>query len=295
MANITESLIDSFIPTIVAAEALQTLKERKGLAKFVNIDYAADIATRGDSVRVPFYGSLGTADNKLPNTAFVNPSPSDTQVSIELDQHRYKRFLIEDTAKAKSQPNVMVGYLKEAMHSVLNDMETSIVTIADTFSNNVVKTGAPAVSYEDITKLRKTLVESKAPIDGPFIFAASVGDYQTLLVDNNISKALDYGTPIVVQQAKIPAVSGMGIFETQNVTNSFAMHRDAIALAVRDLSLDGNGFGVNQRIIRDEEAGLSFRLTVGYDADQGGTFGNVELLYGISLLRDELGVRLTGV
>jgi hypothetical protein len=44
MANeITKSLLDSFIPTVAAATAMETLKERRGISRFVNVDFSEDV------------------------------------------------------------------------------------------------------------------------------------------------------------------------------------------------------------------------------------------------------------
>ena len=127
------------------------------------------------------------------------------------------------------------------------------------------------------------------------ILASSVGDYSDFLLDDRITKALNYGDAVPVQDGEIPGVVGVGLFRTQNVSESFIMHRDAIGLVVRSLPTFGNGKGGSQTIMSDPETGLSFRMSSFYDWDAGGEVWRVELLYGISKLRDELGVRLTNV
>jgi hypothetical protein len=71
-----------------------------------------------------------------------------------------------------------------------------------------------------------------------------------------------------------------------------AFHRDAFGLAVRPLPVDGDGLGVKQGVYNDPTTGLSLRLTMGYDAAQGGMFARAEILYGVSIMRQGLAVAL---
>jgi hypothetical protein len=296
MANeITKSLLDSFIPTVAAATAMETLKNRRGIARFVNTDFSDDVRSYGEAVKVGFLGDLGSADNKVAGSEYANTGPADSDVTITLNQHKHKTVLIEDVGRAQARPDVLQGYIDEAINSVLEAVDISVATLGLSLSNTFTET---ANAYQDIVGLRRTLVANKAPLTGPFILAASPTKYADLLIDTNISKALDYGTPLPVQGGEIPAVSGMGIFETQLMQSggspvrirNMAFHRDAFAVAVRPLPVDGNGLGVKQGVYNDPVTGLSIRLTMGYDAKIGGMFARAEILYGVAIMRQGLAV-----
>lgn len=298
--EITKSLLDSFIPTVAAATAMETLKERRGIARFVNVDFSNDVRQYGEAVKVGFLGDLGTADSKIAGSAYAYTGPADSDVTITLNQHKHKSVLIEDTGRALARPDVLQGYINEAIFSVLKDVDVSIASLGLTLSNTVNETSD---AYKDIVGLRATLVGNKAPVEGPFIFACSATKYADLLQDTNISKALEFGTPVAVQNAQIPSVAGMGIFETQLIQSggspvrkyNMAFHKDAFGLAVRPLPVDGDGLGVKQGVYNDPETGLSLRVTMGYDASLGGMFARAEILYGVSILRQNLAVALKEV
>jgi hypothetical protein len=293
--EITKSLLDSFIPTVAAATAMETLKNRRGISRFVNTDFSDDVRSYGEAVKVGFLGGLGAADNKVAGSEYANTGPADSDVTITLNQHKHKTVLIEDVGRAQARPDVLQGYINEAIYSVLEAVDLSVATLGLSLSNTFNDT---ANAYQDIVDVRATLVANKAPISGPFIFAVSPTKYADLLKDTNISKALEYGTPVAVQNAQIPAVSGMGIFETQLIQSggspalkhNMAFHRDAFAIAVRPLPTDGNGLGVKQGVYNDPETGLSLRLTMGYDAKIGGMFARAEILYGVQIMRQGLAV-----
>lgn len=294
--EITKSLLDSFIPTVAAATAMETLKERRGLARFVNTDFSNDIRQHGEAVKVGFLGDLGTADTKTPGSAYVFTGPADSDVTITLDQHKYKSVLIEDTGRALARPDVLQGYINEAIFSVLKDIDVSIATLGLSFSNTIDETSA---HYDDIVGLRETLVGNKAPIEGPFIYAVSASKYADLLKDDDINKVLNFGGA-VAQTANLPQVAGISIFETQLIQSggspvrkyNMAFHRDAIGLAIRPLPVDGNGMGVKQDVYNDPISGLSIRLTMGYDNSLGGMTVRAEVLYGVKIMRQGLAVAL---
>lgn len=297
MANeITKSLLDSFIPTVAAATAMETLKERRGISRFINTDFSDDVRAFGEAVKVGFLGDLGTADTKVAGSEYVLTAPADSDVTITLNQHRHKTVLIEDVGRAQARPDVLQGYINEAIESVLRQIDVSVATLGLSFSNTRTET---ANHYDDIVSLRETLVGNKAPIDGPFIYAVSQGKYADLLRDDDISRQLNFGG-VVAQTGKLPAVAGVSIFETQLIQSggspvrkyNMAFHRDAMAIAVRPLPVDGNGLGVNQGVYNDPETGLSIRLTMGYDAKIGGMFARAEVLYGVAIMRQGLGVAL---
>lgn len=300
MANeITKSLLDSFIPAVAAATAMETLKERRGISRFVNVDFSDDVRAFGEAVKVGFLGDLGTADTKAEGSAYAYTGPADSDVTITLNQHKHKTVLITDLGRSLARPDVLQGYITEAIFSVLKDVDVSIATLGLSLSNTVDET---STHYDDIVGLRQTLVGNKAPVEGPFIYAVSDTKYADLLKDDDINKVLNFGGA-VAQTANLPQVAGMSIFETQLIQSggspvrkyNMAFHRDAFGLAVRPLPVDGDGLGVKQGVYNDPETGLSLRLTMGYDASQGGMFARAEILYGVSIMRQGLAVALKEV
>jgi hypothetical protein len=275
---------------------METLKERRGIARFVNVDFSEDVRAFGEAVKVGFLGDLGTADTKVAGSNYAYTGPADSDVTITLNQHKHKSVLIEDTGRALARPDVLQGYINEAIFSVLKDVDVSIATLGLSLSNTTDET---ANSYDDIVGLRQTLVGNKAPIEGPFIFAVSDSKYADLLKDDDINKVLNFGGN-VAQSANLPQVAGMSIFETQLIQSggspvrkyNMAFHRDAFGLAVRPLPVDGNGLGVKQGVYNDPTTGLSLRITMGYDAAIGGMFARAEILYGVSIMRQGLAVAL---
>ncbi|MGA1048828.1 MAG: hypothetical protein ACO3UU_12540, partial [Minisyncoccia bacterium] len=264
-----------------------------------NVDFSNDVRAFGEAVKVGFLGDLGSADTKVDGSAYAYTGPADSDVTITLNQHKHKTVLITDLGRSLARPDVLQGYINEAIFSVLKDVDVSIATLGLTLSNTKDETSN---HYEDIVGLRETLVGNKAPVEGPFIYAVSASKYADLLKDDDISKVLNFGGNVAAT-ANLPQVAGMSIFETQLIQSggspvrkyNMAFHRDAFGLAVRPLPVDGDGLGVKQGVYNDPETGLSLRLTMGYDAAQGGMFARAEILYGVSIMRQGLAVALKEV
>lgn len=294
MADITKSLVDSFIPTVATANAMATLKEKRGISQYINTDFSEDLRSYGESVKVPFLGSLGTADDKAAGSDYTGTAPADSDVTITLDKHKYKKVFIEDVARAESRPDVMQGYVNEAIFSVLKQVDVDLLTLGTSLSNTQSETSN---HYDDIVTAHTTLIANNAPEDGQFIYAVSPTKFADLAKDDDISRELNFGGNIA-RTGQLPQVYGIDIFRTQLIQSSgsplknynIMMHRDALAMAVRPLPTDGNGMGLRQGVYNDPESGLSLRLSLGYDSDKGAMFVNAEMLYGVKILRDELAV-----
>src|SRR5581483_12206591 len=98
MANITTAEVNDSIATIIAAEALGRLRSNTVLSRLVARDWDNEVAVHGETVQIPFRGSL-TVNDKSANTNYTLQTPADTKVSVTLNKHKEVSFLIEDMAR----------------------------------------------------------------------------------------------------------------------------------------------------------------------------------------------------
>ena len=73
---------------------------------------------------------------------------------------------------------------------------------------------------------------------------------------------------------------------------NWAFHREAIALVSRPLAMPNNRMGVLTQV--GVHNGISMRVAMQYDINQGGTVVNLDLLCGVAVLDDRLCVPLLG-
>ena len=133
MANITQTALGDSIPTIVAAEALGYLKSNTVLARLVSRNWDSEIATYGSAVKIPFLGDL-TVNAKAADTVVTLNAPADTGVTVTLDQHNEVSFIMEDVGKALARPDVMSGYIRDALAVVAEEVDVDLAALYSGFS-----------------------------------------------------------------------------------------------------------------------------------------------------------------
>lgn len=302
MADITKSTINrtqinSFIPEKVAFEAINVLTSYMNLAKTVNRDFEDEVASEGDSVRVPKYGAISA--NEMSQTGVVTPqNPADDEVSIVLDQHWESTFLIRDVARAMSRPKVLRGYVKGGMIALAEKIETSLAALYASAGDTVAGGATPDKTH--LRGARKILVDNKVPRIAPKYAYLSTEYYDNLLSDTVIGNAASFGSREALLSGKIPQLYGFGIFETQNVQTSgspstyhcLAYTEDAMALVMRPLaSLPGDvgqKLGVETATVVDLESGVGMRVSYSWDKDHLGVQVTLDILFGVGILNADL-------
>ena len=129
MANITTSLVDDSIPTIIAAQALGYLRANTVLARLVNRDYDNEVATFGQTIKIPYGGALSVND-KSADTAVTRQTPADSVYTLTLNKHKEVTFLIEDIAKAFARPDWFSTYAADAMSVMAEQIDSDIAAVA---------------------------------------------------------------------------------------------------------------------------------------------------------------------
>lgn len=303
MANsfITKTNTDDAIPTIVASNMLKTLIEKSRLPRLVNVDYKADVASYGDTVKVPTRGAL-VAYEKTAGTDVTMNTPDTAYKSVTLNKHYETSFGLDDVAQIESRPNILAGYALDAVTGLNKQTASDLYALATGLSLSVPATSTFARS-ELLEAQRKIVVASKGILEGEELnLMLHPNAYETLMDNDNVSSAEKVGTADVVMRggaaqrygfniyrdALVPVVSG----SSPTNYNNIAFHRDAFALVVRDLPLAPSGMGVMQSTASDETTGLSVRVTMWYSGAGLGVRFTADILYGVAELRDEFACRV---
>lgn len=296
---ITNSTAADWIPEIWAQEVLQHLRANMPIASRVNRDYSTQVATYGDAVNVPKPITL-TAQNK-PVSGTTNLTLDN--VSIQLNSWKSATpVLIQDLALAQSRPNIIANLTRAGAISLATAIETDLASLYSSLTYNVGTYGT-AVDAADIAAADKKLFDNLAPQDQERYVVLSSKDYASLLGDTNISNALNFGGAEAIRGGQIPSLYGMNILRSQLIqttvatptqTHNLAFHRDAFALVTRALPTPQAGTGVSAVVVTDDETQLTFRMMLQYDILQGGHYFDMDVLYGVAVLRDELAVVVKG-
>lgn len=291
--------VDSFIPTIVAQDALNKLSAPINLTQFINKDFSLDLANAGDTVRVAKTGALSVND-KAANTEVTKQAPDDSAITVSLDKHKEVTFLVEDIAQIQSRPDVIQEYLQDAVLEIMEQMEKDGFVIAQSLTGTVTGTAYESnLELADVRVARKDLTDNRAPVSGRALFLDTT-QYNVLLGTNDISYLQNYGSNVAVADGRVPTLYGFEVYESLFVQNAsspvagvdnIAMHRNALTMVARALPTYGNGQGVRQTLLT-RDGMPPIRITQHFNADLLGLQVTVDALYGHAVLRNELGTRL---
>lgn len=297
MANIRTNEVTNGLATIIAQDSLATLRQRVQLARLISRDYAPEVASYGQSVKITKRGAL-SVNNKTGNSAVTLQTPSDSAVTVTLDKHKEVSFLIEDVAAALARPDYRMGYTSDAADRIAEAIESDLLALISGFSSSV-GTASSDLSRTVITQAGQTLTTALAPQAGRFMIITPAQE-QALLDTDNFSFADRLGSTEAVVEGSLGRKFGFDMYVNTLLPAgvgspagklNFAGHRDAMTLVMRDLAVN-EAPGVAQAVVRDEELGLSMRVTMSYSPQYLGVQTTVDVLYGVAELRDEYGVRV---
>jgi hypothetical protein len=288
----------AWIPQVWAQEILSHLRSAIVLAKLVNKDYSAQVASEGSQVNVPLPVTL-TAQN-IPYTAGETPINLQT-VPVPLNRWKGVPIRITDLVLAQSRPDVLSHLTRAAAIAIAEAIENDLFALYTAASASVGTPGTdvtPAV----VAQARQKLIENKVPPSERKFLVLSPKDYAALLTSPNLANALNYGSPEAIQRGQVPTLYGMEVYESQLVpvvsgtpptTYNLALARDALVLVTRPLPApDAN---IRYAVVTDDESGLAFRMTLTYETFPAPAHKlNIDVLYGVAALRPEFLVQVRG-
>ncbi len=274
------------------------LKRNMTVAKRVRRDFDKEVASYGVAVQVPVIGAL-VANDKTPGSAITLQDATSTSKTVTLNKHKEATFIIEDIDKALSRNDLLQAYMGSAVIALVEKVEDDIFALYSGLSQNV-GTYNTDITAAVVRLARKKLTDGKAPRDGRTLVLATkdisalmAADSQFLLSANNT------GDPSKIAEGIIGRYMGFDVMESQGVplhdtnqTSGMAFHKDAFALVVRPLGDVPAGMGAVSSTVSDPDSGLAVRAILSYNADKLGVQCTMDMLYGVTELRDAFGIEV---
>lgn len=285
MPNITTTTAQVFIPEIWAQQALQVLRSNMVLANLVTRDSDVGAFAQGDTLHIPFPGTF-VANDKVPGANVQTQVPTDAEVLVTLSKHKEVTFLIEDVPKVQANQDLMNRYLTNAIVPIAEAIENDLFALYANFTNSVSSaslTGAQVLAGMLQLNKQKVRLPDRSLVISP-------GSQVKLLSDSNLQSFFAFSEPDAVRNGGIGRAYGFNMFMSQLVPlastyKNLAFTPDAMILAMRSLPEAGNP-GVDQMIVNDPESRLQFRQTVSYNPNALGVQVTLDVLYGVSVLRN---------
>lgn len=288
---ITATQLGNSIPTIVAAQALGYLKANTILARLVNRDWDNEVAQYGQTINIPYGGTLSRHSKTAGSTVTLN-QPSDNKYTVTLNKHEEVTFAIDDVAKAFSKVNWWDTYAAQATAVLTEKIDADIAALYSGFSQTIDATGGLAASH--FLNARRYLNAAKAPLNNRVAVLHEDAEYESLNIEKITNR--DYAEALgrMAADSLTGRFAGFDIFMDQQIVTTggqcknMFFHRDAIVLATRPLSTAPAGMGVYQTVM--DEDGIGLRVTMSYSADYLAAQFTIDVLYGLGELRDSHGV-----
>lgn len=237
----------AFRPDIWSKEITRAFESNLVLADKVS-RFDQDVASKGKAVYIPNLSNLAAVD-KVANSAVTLQAPTETSVTLTIDQHKHVAFLVEDILSAQSQYNLLSEYTSKAGYALKKAVDTSIANLATGFSTSAGTYNTTITTTAVLTAVQ-TLDDADVPqTDRVWVLKPhAVNDLRT------ISDYTRYdGTGYAGSQAKGGIGDGKGVrpnglvgelynapvymttqvYQTGSNISNMYMHKEAIALAMQ--------------------------------------------------------------
>jgi hypothetical protein len=273
--NIGTTAGDVFRPNIWSKDVLMFLKENLVLLNLIR-HYDADVKAGGKTLEIPNVTAI-SANLKSQNTAVTLNYNTETKTTITLNRHYESSFLVEDILAVQSNYNTRSDYTKAAAYAIAEKVDFDIATA---MTSAFTGYGAYGTALNDtlILAVNRYLSENKAPRSERYIVVHPKGEAELLAIDKYV-RYDSLGQPAgenPTKTGKIGQIYGAEVFMSQNLVyldtatdeyNSLFFHKEAFAVAMQ----------------------MEPRTQASYKQEYLGWLVTVDVLYGISELRDGLG------
>lgn len=289
--SMSSTTLAESIPLLWGEKINEFFKLKLMIADFF-VDRSSELAGGGSALYTPNLTEF-TANAKSNATAVTLNAPTDTKVTLTVDQWYEVSFAIEDreAAQVKHSYYLMERYARSSGYTMAKKLE---VALADLFKGFSTKAGASTTDLAD-SEIRAAIAALEGVgIDTTSEVAFFVHPNTFWKQIQNIDKfSLAINSPVNDPTAKKPAgtLYGIPVFVSNNVQyisgtagryNALA-HRDALHFATSPLGAGGSaGSSMTGR--------YGVRVQTNYIPDYLSTLTTADLLYGVVENRDNAGV-----
>lgn len=262
-------------------------------------DRSAELADGGSALYTPNITEM-SANAKSNATAVTLNAPTDTKITLTVDQWYECSYAIEDreAAQVKHSYYLQEKYAMNAGYTIARKLEVALATLFSGFSTSV---GASTTNLADseirsaISALQSVGIDTTS--DVAFFVSPSVFWKQ---IQNLDKFSLAINSPVNDPTAKVPAASlyGIPVYVSNNLINvsgttgrwNALAHRDALHFATSPLGTGGSEAGASGGSSMTGQYGV--RVQSHYIPEYLSTVTTADLLYGVVENRDNAGVAI---
>lgn len=288
----------AFIPAIWGERINDFFKLKLSLADFF-IDRSSELAEGGNILYTPNLTEMG-ANVKVNATAVTLNNPTETKITLTVDQWYEVSFAIEDreAAQVKHSYYLQEKYAMNAGYTMARTLEVALASLFSGFSTTVGTSGTNVADSDiraAISALESVGIDTSAS-DVAFFFSPSVFWKQLQAIDKF---SLAINAPVQDPVAKRPAafLYGIPVYISNNLQFVSGSTGRYNALAQKDAlhwarSPLGEGGSMWREAGRTMTGRYGVRVQSHYIPEYLATLTTADLLYGVIENRDNAGVRI---
>lgn len=301
-------------PEVWAIESLMVLRDNLLMAGLVHRDFENEVAQQGDTVRTRKPVKLTVRDfnqQSGTNATIANMTVQNLnarEITVTLDKHKYTAFIVEDRDEATSIKSLREEFIVPAIDPIAqqvdDDLMTEYMTGTDVAGSSISIIAddavgiAAAMDEDDIIKARTQLNTNQCPLR-PRSLLLGTAHEGNLLGRTLFHQANTSGSTEALRNGNLGNAFGFDTYMSQNVptgltsdtlnnNQSFAFHRNVMALVTRPLPAIPAGYGAISSTQNIDNIGV--RVTSSYEHTAKGVVVSFDVLYGMQLLDALLGV-----
>lgn len=236
--------VDVFIPELWSDGIMRYFEKALVLKPFFD-DYSSLVQGRGDVLHIPTIQEVATA-TKGANNGVDYSVNTETEIQLQIDQHKYAAKLFEDIAMIQSNEQLFDKYAQSMAYALAKAVDVKIEALLQTLGTTQTLAADNSMSNADVETALGTLMSNDIPKDecaffvNPLIFAdllnskafiaagssAGIGFGADNAAMNSGEVGQLFGIP-VFQSSLIPTTASTGI------ESAYLVHKSAIAVAVQ--------------------------------------------------------------
>lgn len=289
--------IDAWVPELWAAMTLSHLRSNMGFTRMLYRNYDSEISSYGKTVNVPIPPTL-SAKVKTRGQATVADDVEATTIPVNLDRNVYVKFSFDDVDMLKSKTEAMAVYSEAAAIALKEHIEHEVLGEYVSASKSLGADDAN-ITLGTMNRAQVLLTKNKAPQQNRVAFLSpdAWGVLSDTLTQTQITPVS--GDQSALRTGSIGQLKGFDIYQSQLVnttdlgsglgfvSHGIAMHREAITLVSRPLSVPEAGTGAVGVVVQDPDIGISFRVLMAFDSDVQTYKVTYQAIYGVKTLRPE--------
>jgi len=291
--HISRADVTVFVPEVWGGKVNEFYREGLFLATFFT-DRSDEVTDGGDLIHTPGTSAFLAAD-KVAETQVALQSPTEADEPLTIDTHKHTAFLMEDVERAalKGSYRLREKKAQDAAYSVALALELAISAKFSDFTEEGGAAGSPLTDVQirtAIATLGDKIQGAYREEDVRFILARKT--VYVDVMDNDRYVSMDFGQVGTAQAGKkVRYIQGIECMMTSNIPSNATdytgalVHKDAINFATSPL--------MGAAVGPDGTPGV--RLQAEYKLEWLGELVVADIRYGVSLNRDDAGVKLTSV